>query len=203
MYCYLGPKLGLVVRKLLTLLGVKSLEARWSSSSKSISEVKGYSDCKCNGFLPLVELVLSGPEEDFQWLLSQLLRYSFCGICWNELEKLGLITQGQKSLFSHWPALHHLFCYCLYWGGDAWKEHLSFMFIPVLLWSGICSGSCTGTQVMNVSPSSTSLGGILEGYSDCTPGGIRDKQGFNGEELDITLGCHQVYPWCISTLSGW
>ena len=56
---------------------------------------------------------------------------------------------------------------------------------------------------MNVSPSSPSLGGILEGYSDCTPGGIRDKQGFNGEELDITLGCHQVYPWCISTLSGW
>ena len=28
------------------------------------------------------------------------------------------------------------------------------------------SGSCTGIQVMNVSPSSLSLGGILEGYSD-------------------------------------
>ena len=27
------------------------------------------------------------------------------------------------------------------------------MFIPVLLWSGIYSGSCTGTKVMNVSPS--------------------------------------------------
>ena len=27
------------------------------------------------------------------------------------------------------------------------------MFISVLLWSGVYSGSCTGTQVMNVSPS--------------------------------------------------
>ena len=38
---------------------------------------------------------------------------------------------------------------------------------------------------MNVSPNSLSLRGIPEGYSDCTPGGIRGKQGFNGEELDI------------------
>ena len=75
--------------------------------------------------------------------------------------------------------------------------------LSVLLWSGIYSGSCTGTQVMNVSPSGLSLGGILEGYSDCTPGGIRGKQGFNGEELDISLGCHQVYPWYIFTLPQW
>ena len=47
---------------------------------------------------------------------------------------------------------------------------------------------------MNVSPSSLSLGGIPEGYSNCTPGGIRGKQGFNDENLDISLGCHQVYP---------
>ena len=89
----------------------------------------------------------------------------------------------------------------LYWCGDAWKGHFSFMFVSVLLWSGIYSGSCTGTQVTNVSPSSLSLGGILEGYSDCTLGGIRGKQGFNGE--DISLGCHQVYPWCISTPFQW
>ena len=43
-YYDLGPKLGLVVRKLLALVGIESLEARWSSSYKSISEVKGYSD---------------------------------------------------------------------------------------------------------------------------------------------------------------
>ena len=34
---------------------------------------------------------------------------------------------------------------------------------------------------MNVSPSGLSLGGILEGYSDCSLDGIRD----NGEELDV------------------
>ena len=62
-YYYLGPKLGLVVRKHLASLGIVSSEARWSSSSKSISEVKGYSDWNYNGFFPLVMLALNGPEE--------------------------------------------------------------------------------------------------------------------------------------------
>ena len=69
-YCYLGPKLGLVVRKCLVSLGIGSLEARWSSSYKSISEVNGYSDWKYNVLLPLVTLALSGPEEAFQWLFA-------------------------------------------------------------------------------------------------------------------------------------
>ena len=167
-YCYLGPKLELVVRKCLA-----RSQKLGSCSSRSVSEVKGYSDWKYNEFPPLVMLALSGPEENFQWLLSQLLRYSFCGVCGNEMEGLALITRGQKSLFPHWLALHHLFCYHLYWCGDAWKEHVGFMFVPVLLWSGIYSGSCTGTQEMNVSPSSLSLGGVLEGHSACTPGGNR------------------------------
>ena len=72
------------------------------------------------------------------------------------------------------------------------------MFVLVLLWSGIYSGSCTGTQVMNIVPSGLSLGGIPEGYSDCTPGGIRG----NGEELEVSEGCHQVYPRCIPTPLG-
>ena len=100
-YCDLGPKLGCVIRKCLASLGVKSLEARWSSSSKSISEVKGYSYWKCNEFLPLVMLALGGPEEAFQGLLSQLLTYSFCGICGKEMEGLFIITRGQKSLFPY------------------------------------------------------------------------------------------------------
>ena len=49
-YFDLGPKLGLVVRKCLASLGIKSSEIRWSSSYKSISEVKGYSDWNYNGF---------------------------------------------------------------------------------------------------------------------------------------------------------
>ena len=63
MYCDLGPKLGLVVRKCLASLGIKSSEARWSSSSQNISEVKGYSDWDCNGFFSLVMPALSGSEE--------------------------------------------------------------------------------------------------------------------------------------------
>ena len=62
-YFYLGPKLKLVVQKHLAVLGVESLEARWSSSYKSISEVKDYSAWNYNGFFPLVTLAVSGPEE--------------------------------------------------------------------------------------------------------------------------------------------
>ena len=74
----------------------------------------------------------------------------------------------------------------LYWCGEAWKEHLSFMFVSVVLWSGIYSQSCTGTQVTRMFPPAVQLGDILKGYSDWTPGGIRGKQGFNGEEQDIS-----------------
>ena len=66
LYCYLVPKLGLVVKKCLASLGMEILEARWSSSSKSISEVKGYSDWNYISRRPpppLVMLALSGPEE--------------------------------------------------------------------------------------------------------------------------------------------
>ena len=70
-----------------------------------------WSDWKYSGLLPLVVLALSGPEEALQWLLSQLLRYSFCGVCGNELEGLMLLAWGQKSLFPHWPTLWNLFCY--------------------------------------------------------------------------------------------
>ena len=69
-YCGLGPKLGLVVKKVSSLArNLESSEARWSSSSQNISEVKGYSDwdhnvcvCVCV-FPPLVMLALSGPGE--------------------------------------------------------------------------------------------------------------------------------------------
>ena len=49
-YYDLGPKFGLVARKHLASLEIKSSEVRWSSSYKSISEVKGYSDWNYNGF---------------------------------------------------------------------------------------------------------------------------------------------------------
>ena len=98
-YCYLGPKLRLVVRERLASLRVESSEARWSSRSKSISQIKGYSERNHSRLLPLVTLVLGGQGKALQWLLSQLLRYSFCGICGNELEGLALITQGQNHFF--------------------------------------------------------------------------------------------------------
>ena len=66
---------------------------------------------------------------------------------------------------------------------------------------------CTGPQKMDTSPSSLSLGGILEGYSVVLQVASEKEQksdkGLDGEELDINLGCHWVYPWCISTLPWW
>ena len=91
----------------------------------------------------------------------------------------------------------------LYWYGDAWKEHLSFMFIIGLIVVKNILRVVHKHSGEKCFPQQFSLGGILEGYSDCTPGGIRGKQGFNGEELDISQGCYQVYPWCIPTPSRW
>ena len=63
-YCGLGLKLGLVVKKVSSLArNLESSEARWSSSSQNISEVKGYSDWDCDGFFPLLTPALSGSEE--------------------------------------------------------------------------------------------------------------------------------------------
>ena len=87
-YYYLDPKLGLIVRKRLASLGMESLEARWSSSSKRISEVKGYSDWSYNGFFffTLVTLALSELEETHTGVMtlerniSVLCSYqSYCG----------------------------------------------------------------------------------------------------------------------------
>ena len=82
-----------------------------------IGNCKMWSDWKWYGLL-LVVLALSRAEEALWWLLSQLLRYFFCGIRGNELEGLVLVAWGQKSLFPHWPALHNFFCYHIYWHGD-------------------------------------------------------------------------------------
>ena len=46
------------------------------------------------------------------------------------------------------------------------------------------SGSCTGTQVTNVSHSGLSLGGIPEGYSD-SPRVTSEASKVKGEELDV------------------
>ena len=86
-YYGLGSRLELVVRKHLASLGVKSLEARWSSTSKSISEVKGYSDWKYNDFLPSVTLALSGPRRlssDFYSNSLDILSVESVGMNWKE-----------------------------------------------------------------------------------------------------------------------
>ena len=40
------------------------------------------------------------------------------------LEGLALTAQGQQSLFPSWLALHHLFCYHIYWFGCTQKGYV-------------------------------------------------------------------------------
>ena len=76
------------------------------------------------------------------------------------------------------------------------------MFISVSSWSGIYSGLCTGTQVMNISPSSLSLVSILKYFSDSTPGGISAsmvlmvKSWMSGR--DAIRSTHGTFPYSLS-----
>ena len=54
-----------------------------------------------------------------------------------------------------------------------------------------------GTHKTDASPTSTILGNIPGNYY------VKSKKGRGGMELEVNLGCHQVYPWCISTLPWW
>ena len=132
--------------------------------------------------------------------MSQLLRYSSCGICGNELKGLALIARRQKSLFPLWPALHYLFYYDIYWCRDTPKGHSGFYVCPFMAFQFHCgqeiySGLRTGTQEMNLSSSRLSLGGIPEGYSVAPWVTSEEEQksgkGLNGEQLDVSLACHQ------------
>ena len=80
------------------------------------------------------------------------------------------------------------------------------MFIATLSWSGTYSGLCTGTQLMNISPSSLSLDGIPEGFSDCNLGGIRAsmvlmvKSWMSGR--DAIRSTHGTFPHSLSGRTG-
>ena len=79
---------------------------------------------------------------------------------------------------------------------------------PLLLQSGLYSGMCLGTWNTDAFPRSPSLGNIPQGYP-APPWVASEEKGqkpdkvLNGEELDINLGRHQLYPWCISTRPQW
>ena len=200
-YCDLGAKLGLVVRRHVASLGLKSLKARWSSSSKNIFQVKGYSDRNYSELLTLVTLALSGPERlssNFCHNCSDILSVESVGMNWRTGPNNSRTKISFSSLASPSPSL--LLLLILVWwclkGTYQFYIHTGLIVVRNIL-------RVMQRQEMNVSPTGLSSGGILEGYSHRILGDIRGNQGFNGEELDISLGCHQVYPWCISTPPQW
>ena len=81
-----------------------------------IMEFQICADWKCSRLLRLVALALSGPEKALQQLLFQLLRYSFCTICWTRIERLNLILH--ERFYPHRLALHNLLCYHIDSGGN-------------------------------------------------------------------------------------
>ena len=80
-------------------MGIKALLVAMRFLRTQIRNCWIWSDWKYSGLLPLVVIALSRPNKVLQWFLSQLLRYSFCGICGNGLEGLELIVWGQKNHF--------------------------------------------------------------------------------------------------------
>ena len=134
-----------------------------------IGNYRIWPDWKWNGFLLLIVLALSRPEK-VRELVSQLPRWSFCGICGNELEGLVLVVWGQKSLFSCWPTLHNPFCHHIYWCGNTQKRYLGFLNSSLynsmlLLCSGLYLGMCTWNK--DVSPSSSSFQKATLLHSGC------------------------------------
>ena len=163
-----------------------------------IGKCRIWSDWNCNGLLPSVVLAFSRSEKVLHWLLSQLLRYFFWGVCGNELEGLALVTRGQKSLFPHWPPsttsfaiiytdiaiTHHFYC-----GQDctqkcAQAHGRQMLPLGAVAWEAFRESYTASPQVVSVEKG-------------------KSNKGLGGMELEITLGCHQVYSWCISTLPRW
>ena len=64
-----------------------------------------------------------------------------------------------------------------------------------------------GTRNMDTSPRSPTFGNIPANYS--APPQVASEEmgkpntGVGGKELDMNLGCRQVYPWCISMPPQW
>ena len=98
----------------------------------------------------------------------------------------------------------------MYWCGDTQKGHLGFSVHPFLLTallrSGLYSAMCMGTQNVEASPCSPSLGKIPESYSVtlwmASEGKGKSNKGLGVKDLEINLGCHQVSPCCISALTS-
>ena len=97
------------------------------------------SDRNCNGLLPLEALALGTPEKALWWLLSQLLRYFFCGSCGNELEILALVSWGQKSLFAHWPISFAI----TYTGVVTLRRDVLVVVYPFMTHCFYCDQDCT------------------------------------------------------------
>ena len=115
---------------------------------------------KYSRLLPLIVLALSRPV--LQWLLSQFSRYSFCGICRNELEGLALVARGQRSLFLAGKPSTTSFA-IIYTGMATLRRGILdcvvHLFDSLLLQrSGLYSGMCIATWNRDASPSSPSLG---------------------------------------------
>ena len=107
----------------------------------------------------------------------------------------------KDSSFPSRPALHHLL-YHIGWYGSSQKGHLGFSVWPFITYHFYCGQEYAEDMHRHMeggcSPSSLSLGDILEDYSALPQVASEEEQksgkGVNGEELDINLGCHQVHP---------
>ena len=117
------------------------------------------------------------------------------------------LHEYERRFFPHRLALHHLLCYHIDLCGNSQKGYLGFYAHPFMTCHFCCCQAWTQAHRRWVLPLVVLAQPLSRKLLCSTPGGTRIKgksnQGFNGEDLDINLGCHQVYPWCISTTPGW
>ena len=148
----------------------------------------------------MVVLAVSRPEKNSPVAsVSTLLRYSFCGICGNELEGLALVAKDKN----HFLLAGQPFCYFIYWCGDTQKRHLGFFVHPLITQHFYCgqdsTQECAKAHIRWMLPLVfLAWGTFWESYSAPPQRGIRGKgqikQCLGGKKLELNLGCHQVYP---------
>ena len=173
---------------------IKALLVTMRFLETQIGSCRIWSDWKCSGLLPLVLLALSGPEEALWWFLSQLRHF----FLWNLWKSTGRISPSSlrtkitlSSLadtftitYTDMAMSQHFYC-----GQDctqecAWPCIRWMLPLAVLAWETFGASCSAPPQVASEE----------KGKSDKCLG---------GRELKINLGCHQVYPWCISTPPPW
>lgn len=122
-------------------------------------------------------------------------------------ERIGPTAQATKSLFPLWIVLHHLFAITTYISPHTlvwwhWRDILVLCLTFLYFWSSTVVRDILSTvhrHTRKMLPLAVlaweAFQRLLWLHSVASEEEQKLNKVFNGEELDINLRCHQVYPW--------